>query len=66
MNEKEKNKYDRTGKKRRHEGKKGVERNSEGKRGKRIRNIEKCMIEDRWTQNDGKKGNRKEERKDRK
>ena len=45
--------------------KKGVERNSEGKRGKRIRNIEKCMIEDRWTQNDGKKGNRKEERKDR-
>lgn len=44
--------------------KKGVERSSEGNREKRIRNIEKCMTEDRWTQNDGKKGNRKEERKD--
>jgi hypothetical protein len=41
-----------------------VERNREGNREKIIRNIEKCMIEDRWAQNDGKKRNRKEERKD--
>jgi len=43
-----------------------VERNSEGNKEKRIRNIEKRMIEYRWTQSDGKKGNREEEIKDRK
>jgi hypothetical protein len=42
-----------------------VEINSEENREKIMKNIEKRMTEDKWTHNDGKKGNRKEKRKDR-
>lgn len=50
-----KNKYDRKKRKKARRKRKGVERNSEGKREKRIRDIQKLVIEDRWTQKDGKK-----------
>jgi hypothetical protein len=42
-----------------------VEINNEGSREKIIKNIEKRITKNRWTHNDGKKGNRKEESKDR-
>jgi hypothetical protein len=42
-----------------------VERNSETSKEKILKNIRKGMIEDRLTQKDGMKGNRNEERKDR-